>query len=94
MYMISFDPHSRLGGPGLAVQSWLASTCQRSVAQHSELFISLCFLGPHPQHMEVPRLRVELELQLLAYATATQCRIQALSANYTTAHGNAGSLTH
>ena len=23
-----------------------------------------CFLGPHPQHMEVPRLEVELELQL------------------------------
>ena len=31
----------------------------------------LCFLGPHPQHMEVPRLGVKLELQLLAYTTAT-----------------------
>ena len=30
-----------------------------------------CFLGPHPWHMEVPRLGVELELQLLAYTTAT-----------------------
>ena len=30
-----------------------------------------CFLGPHPQHMEVPRLGVELELQLLAYTAAT-----------------------
>ena len=29
------------------------------------------FLGPHPQHMEVPRLGDELELQLLATATAT-----------------------
>ena len=28
-------------------------------------------LGPSPWHMEVPRLRVELELQLLAYTTAT-----------------------
>jgi len=28
-------------------------------------------LGPHPQHMETPRLGVKLELQLLAYATAT-----------------------
>ena len=37
------------------------------------------FLGPHPWHMEVPRLWVKLELQLQAY---------------TTAHGNAGSLTH
>ena len=30
-----------------------------------------CFLGMHLWHMEVPRLGVELELQLLAYATAT-----------------------
>ena len=29
------------------------------------------FLGPHQRHMEVLRLGVELELQLLAYATAT-----------------------
>ena len=28
-------------------------------------------LGPHPQQMEVPRLEVELELQMLADATAT-----------------------
>ena len=31
----------------------------------------LCFLGPHLRHMEVPRLGVELELQLPAYTTAT-----------------------
>ena len=31
---------------------------------------SFFFLGPHLQHMEVPRLGVELELQLPAYATA------------------------
>ena len=29
------------------------------------------FLGPHLQHMEIPRLGVELELQLPAYNTAT-----------------------
>jgi len=34
------------------------------------LFIFL-FLGPHPWHMKVPRLGVHLELQLLAYTTAT-----------------------
>ena len=33
------------------------------------------FLGMHPQHMEVPRPGVELELQLPASTTATQCRI-------------------
>ena len=31
----------------------------------------VCFLGLHPWHMEVPRLGVKLELQLLAYTTAT-----------------------
>ena len=31
-------------------------------------------LGPHLQHMEVPRLGVELELQLQAYATAMHLR--------------------
>ena len=31
----------------------------------------LLFSGPHPWHMEVPRLGVESELQLLAYTTAT-----------------------
>ena len=36
------------------------------------LFFSLfCFLGPHPQHMEVPRLGIQSELQLPAHATAT-----------------------
>ena len=32
---------------------------------------SFGFLGPHMWHMEVPRLVVELELQLSAYTTAT-----------------------
>ena len=29
------------------------------------------FLGPHLLHLEIPRLQVQLELQLLAYATVT-----------------------
>ena len=50
----------------------------------SSLFIYLfiyfyCFLRLYLQHMEVPRLGIELELQLPAY---------------TTAHGNTGSLIH
>ena len=38
----------------------------------------VCFasLGPHLQHMEVPRLGVESELQLLAYDTATSTQDQ------------------
>ena len=37
-------------------------------------FFFFCFLAPQPQHVEVPRLVVELELQLPAYTitTATQ----------------------
>ena len=35
------------------------------------IIIVFCLLGCHPWHMEVPRLGVELELQLPAYVTAT-----------------------
>ena len=39
----------------------------------SVLFLLLfCFLGRHLGHMEVPKLGVELELQLPAYATAAR----------------------
>ena len=34
-------------------------------------FLSFVLGGPHPRHMEVPRLGVELELQLPAHARAT-----------------------
>ena len=34
------------------------------------LFCFVCFLGLHPSHIQVPRLVVETELQLWAYATA------------------------
>ena len=36
-----------------------------------ETEVCLFFLGPHPWHMEVPRLGVESELHLPAYTTAT-----------------------
>ena len=34
-------------------------------------FLSLVFLGPHPCHMEVPKLGVQPEMQPPAYARAT-----------------------
>ena len=37
----------------------------------SLFFFFFAFLGPYPQHMEVPRLGVESELLLPAYTTAT-----------------------
>ena len=45
----------------------------KSLYEHVQLLLILfvVFLGPHPRHMEVPRLRVHLELQPLAYTTAT-----------------------
>ena len=57
---------------------------------------SFLFLGGglHLWHMEVTRLGVESELQLLAYTTATAMSDRASSVTYTTAHSNAGSLTH
>ena len=46
-----------------------------SLYTHTHTYIKLLFflpfLEPHLRHMEIPRVRVELELQLLAYATAT-----------------------
>ena len=53
---------------------------QRAYCDYLFMYVCIVFLGPHLQHMEVPRLGVELELQL--------------SAVYTTAHSNVGSLTH
>ena len=41
-----------------------------SLSLPSSLPPFLLFLGLHLQHMEVPRLGVKLELQVLAYATA------------------------
>ena len=41
---------------------------------HTHIYnVYICiFLGLHPQHIEVPRLGVYLELELLAYAIATE----------------------
>ena len=54
------------------------------------LFVCLffVFLGPHPQPMEVPRLGVQLELLLPAYARATATPDPSMSVTYTTAHSN------
>ena len=56
------------------------------------IFFFFTFLGPHLQHVEVPRLGIEKKLQLLAYATATATRNP--SAIFVRAHPNARSLTH
>ena len=57
-------------------------------------FIFFCFLGLHVQHMEVPSLGVELELQLPDCTTATAMQDLSHVCDCTAAHGNARSLTH
>ena len=40
----------------------------------SIFLVFFCFLGPHPWHMEIPRLGIQLELWLPAYTTVTAMR--------------------
>ena len=54
-----------------------ASSVKRSLSPSNALCgrnIRFFFLGPHLQHLEVPRLGVESELHLLAHTTATATR--------------------
>ena len=57
--------------------------------QKSEFYF-FCILGLYPWNMEVARLGVKLELQLLAYTRATAM----WDLSQVSAQGNAGSLTH
>ena len=57
-------------------------------------FFVCLFLRPYLEHMKVPRLTVKLELQLLAYTTATATEIPNLSLFCDLHHSNARSLTH
>ena len=52
------------------------------------------FFRPHPQQMEVPWLGVEWSCNCWPTPQSQQCQMWAVSATYTTAHGNPGSLTH
>ena len=53
------------------------------------------FIGLHMWHMEVPRLEVESELQLPAFPRTTAMPdLSRVWHGYSTAQGNAGSLTH
>ena len=48
------------------------SRCKNILPFIPFIFLSFVFLGPHPRHMEVPRLLVESELWPPAYTTATE----------------------
>ena len=42
------------------------------IIQNNYKTFFFCFLGLHPQHMEIPRLGVKFKLQLPEYATSTE----------------------
>ena len=52
-------------------------------------FFFPCFLGPHPRHMEVPRLGFKLELRHNHSNLGSELHLWP----YTTAHGNTGPET-
>ena len=73
----------------------LRAACTISVQMNRTVFVLFClFFRAAPTAYGGSQARVKSELQPLAYTTATATQIQAASATYTTAHGNAGSLTH
>ena len=101
--------HMEVPGPGikpmpqqqpklLQWQHWILNLLHhKQTLDMIHFFSFLAFLlvsGLHLQHMEVPRLGVKLELQLLAYTTAIAMRGPSHIHSNTTAHGNARSLTH
>ena len=62
----------RTPGPVHVLPPLLCILFMRNHSPREMVFFSfLLFLGPYPQHMEVPRLGVKWKLQLLSYATAT-----------------------
>ena len=71
--------------------------CPQKLWQHwrwTHLFFFFCFLGLHSRHVEVPRLGVNRSYSGQPMPQPQQHQIQATSSTHTTAHCNAGSLTH
>ena len=58
--------------PQCFVQSWNIIGPQWALFMSINILscVCLCFLGPHMQHMEVPRVGVETQHELPAYTTA------------------------
>ena len=77
--------------PALAAPKTYLSFCLVAFFFSSCLFL---FLGLHLRHMEVPRLGIQLEQSCSCWPTPQPRQIQATSATYTPADGNARSLTH
>ena len=79
---------------------WKDLYMSRNTSLLVSFFFVFCLLGPHWRHMEVPR-HMEVGIQRSNQSCRCrptpqpqQCQIRPASATYTTAHGNAVSLTH
>ena len=57
-------------------------------------FFFFCFLGPHPWHMVVPRLRVKSEPKLPAYAAAAATPHLSHICDLHQSSGNSSSVAH
>ena len=68
--------------------------CEREINFVGFFFLSFVFSGPHLWHIEVPRLGSTRSYSCWLTPQLQQLEIQAMSVTYTTAHGNARSLTH
>ena len=53
-----------------------------------------CFLGPHPQHIEVPSLGLNQSYSCWPMPQPQKRQIRAVSVTYNTAHRSARSLIH
>ena len=78
----------KLETPQMSINEWI-NKCDLSIQQRSIIIIII-----YLQHVEIPGPGVEMELQLWSIQQPQQCQILAASEKYTTACGNARSLTH
>ena len=68
-----WNPHHS-SSPSCCSDTRSLTSCTTKRTPRPPSFFFLVFLGPHLRRMEVPRLGVELELQLPAYSTTTATR--------------------
>ena len=72
------------------LRAWTCPALLASLLYYYYYYYYFCFLGPHPQQMEVLRLGVRSEFR----PQPQKRRIRAVSATYTTTHSNARVFTH
>ena len=77
------------------LKSMIINSTSTSKEKKKFFFQSFCLLGPYPRHMEVPRLGGSNQsCNCWPTPELQHHQIRAVSATYTTAHSNAGSLAH